>query len=33
VMTAAKNADAARAVLRVLDSPAGRAAFAFGGVE
>jgi molybdate transport system substrate-binding protein len=33
VMTAAKNADAARAVLRVLDSPAGRAAFASGGVE
>lgn len=33
VMTAAKNADAARAVLRVLASPAGRAAFASGGVE
>ena len=33
VMSAAKNADAARAVLRVLASPAGRAAFASGGVE
>ena len=33
VMTASPNADAAREVLRILASPAGRAAFASGGVE
>ena len=33
VMTAAKNAEAARAALKVLASPAGKAAFVSGGVE
>ena len=33
VMTGAKAAEPARAVLRVLDSQAGKAAFASGGVE
>ena len=33
VMTAAKSAEAARAVLKVLASPAGKAAFVSGGVE
>lgn len=33
VMTGARNAEAARAVLNVLASPAGKAAFAAGGVE
>lgn len=33
VMTGAKNADAARAVLRLLASPAGKAAFVAAGIE
>ena len=33
VMTGAANADAARAVLRLMATPAGKAAFVKGGVE